>query len=269
MKPVTEFTQKDNELIQLAYADLMECVRKRCSVASQLELVQKAFEFANAAHNGVRRRSGEPYMLHPIAVAKIVVHEIGLGHKSICAALLHDVVEDTDFTVEDIEKNFGPKIALLVDGLTKIKSVLDYEDTQKEHTQSLQAENFRRILLTLNDDARVTGVNCIIDGNVDYAGAVSNVFVRGGCVFNLTYSAVDAGASVAGGEGNISEDPLFKNRAADNYQLAADSPCVNTGTNADWMATAVDLRGKPRIAEGIVDMGAYERQNTGLLMLVR
>lgn len=155
MKPVTEFTQKDNELIQLAYADLMECVRKRCSDTTQLELVQKAFEFANAAHNGVRRRSGEPYMLHPIAVAKIVVHEIGLGHKSICAALLHDVVEDTDFTVEDIEKNFGPKIALLVDGLTKIKSVLDYEDTQKEHTQSLQAENFRRILLTLNDDARV------------------------------------------------------------------------------------------------------------------
>lgn len=155
MKPVTEFTQKDNELIQLAYADLMECVRKRCSDAAQLELVQKAFEFANAAHDGVRRRSGEPYMLHPIAVAKIVVHEIGLGHKSICAALLHDVVEDTDFTVEDIEKNFGPKIALLVDGLTKIKSVLDYEDTREEHTQSLQAENFRRILLTLNDDARV------------------------------------------------------------------------------------------------------------------
>ena len=123
--------------------------------------------------------------------------------------------------------------------------------------------------VALNDGAYVTGANCIIDGNVDYAGAISNVYVRSGCVFNLTYSDVDAGSSVAGGEGNISEDPLFKNRAANNYQLAADSPCVNTGTNADWMAEAVDLRGKPRIAEGIVDMGAYERQNTGLLMLVR
>lgn len=123
--------------------------------------------------------------------------------------------------------------------------------------------------VALNDDARVTGVNCIIDGNVDYAGAVSNVYVRSGCVFNLTYSDVDAGSSVAGGEGNISEDPLFKNRTANNYRLAADSPCVNTGTNADWMATAVDLRGKPRIAEGIVDMGAYEWQDAGLLLLFR
>ena len=123
--------------------------------------------------------------------------------------------------------------------------------------------------VVLDNSARVTGVNCIIDGNVDYAGAVSNVYVRSTCVFNLTYSDVDAGSSVAGGEGNISKDPLFKNRAADNYQLAADSPCVNTGTNADWMATTVDLRGKPRIAEGIVDMGAYERQNTGLMLLFR
>ena len=154
MKPVTEFTKNDYDLIQRDYAELMEWVRKRVTDPVQLETVNKAFEFANSAHNGVRRRSGEPYMLHPIAVAKIVVREIGLGHKSICAALLHDVVEDTEFTVEDIESHFGHKIAMLVDGLTKIKTVLDNEDNSKS-TQSLQAENFRRILLTLNDDARV------------------------------------------------------------------------------------------------------------------
>lgn len=154
MKPVTEFTKKDLEMIQRDYADLMEWVRKRCTDQEQLDKVQKAFDFANMAHNGVRRRSGEPYMLHPIAVAKIVVKEIGLGHKSICAALLHDVVEDTDFTVEDIQGLFGDKIASLVDGLTKIKTVLDNEDSKKE-VKSLQAENFKRILLTLNDDARV------------------------------------------------------------------------------------------------------------------
>ena len=154
MKPVTEFTKNDYDLIQRDYAELMEWVRKRVTDPAQLETVGKAFEFANSAHNGVRRRSGEPYMLHPIAVAKIVVREIGLGHKSICAALLHDVVEDTEFSVEDIETHFGHKIAMLVDGLTKIKTVLDNEDNTK-CTQSLQAENFRRILLTLNDDARV------------------------------------------------------------------------------------------------------------------
>ena len=96
-------------------------------------------------------------MLHPIAVARIVVKEIGLGCKSICAALLHDVVEDTSYTVEDIRNLFGDKIATLVDGLTKIKTVLDNEDRKGEaaSTESLQAENFKRILLTLNDDVRV------------------------------------------------------------------------------------------------------------------
>jgi len=120
--------------------------------------VRRAFEFANDAHRNVRRRSGEPYMIHPIAVAQIVVDDIGLGYKAISAALLHDVVEDTDYTVEDIRERFGNKIASLVDGLTKIKTVLDNE--QKTHgtdisQQSLQAENFKRILLTLNDDVRV------------------------------------------------------------------------------------------------------------------
>jgi len=149
----TEFTEKDFAEINEAYADLKEAAVKRCANEKELGVVQKAFEFANAAHNGVRRRSGEPYMLHPIAVAKIVVSDIGLGYKSISAALLHDVVEDTDYTVDDIRNIFGDKIASLVDGLTKIKTVLDKEEQVK--TESMQAENFKRILLTLNDDVRV------------------------------------------------------------------------------------------------------------------
>ena len=86
----------------------------------RVEIITKAFNFANQAHRGIKRRSGEPYIMHPIAVAKIVCNEIGLGSTSICAALLHDVVEDTDYTIEDIENIFGPKIAQIVDGLTKI-----------------------------------------------------------------------------------------------------------------------------------------------------
>ena len=150
---LSEFNQKDYEVIARDYADLKESARKRCANETELEMVQKAFDFANEAHKGVRRRSGEPYILHPIAVAKIVVSNIGLGYKSICAALLHDVVEDTDYTVEDLSNLFGEKIASLVDGLTKIKTVLDNED--KASKKSLQAENFKRILLTLNDDIRV------------------------------------------------------------------------------------------------------------------
>jgi len=123
--------------------------------------------------------------------------------------------------------------------------------------------------VALNDSARVTGVNCIIDGNVDYAGSVSNVFVRSGTVFNLTYSQVDAGSSVIGGEGNISDDPQFKDRAANCYKLSSGSPCVDAGTNDTWMATAVDLARKPRLSGKRVDMGAYERQNVGLMLLVR
>ncbi len=155
MKPKSEFTRQDYDIIERDYALLKEAASRRCTDGQQMELVQKAFEFANSAHNGVRRRSGEPYIMHPIAVARIVVEEIGLGHKSICAALLHDVVEDTSYTVEDIRNLFGEKIASLVDGLTKIKTVLDNEDSKKTDSQSLQAENFKRILLTLNDDVRV------------------------------------------------------------------------------------------------------------------
>jgi GTP pyrophosphokinase len=153
----SQFTPDDYRLIRQEYDSLMEVAKTRCRNDEEVETVQKAFEFANQAHKDVRRRSGEPYMLHPIAVARIVVTEIGLGCKSICAALLHDVVEDTGYTVEDIRNLFGDKIATLVDGLTKIKTVLDNEDRKggPESTESLQAENFKRILLTLNDDVRV------------------------------------------------------------------------------------------------------------------
>ncbi|HQJ90856.1 MAG TPA: HD domain-containing protein, partial [Paludibacteraceae bacterium] len=115
----------------------------------KVEIIDKAFRFAKEAHSGVNRRSGEPYILHPIAVARIVAHEIGLGSTSICAALLHDVVEDTDYTVEDIENLFGPKIAQIVDGLTKISGGVFGEKA------SAQAENFRKLLLTMSEDIRV------------------------------------------------------------------------------------------------------------------
>ena len=150
---VSEFTAQDYQLISREFAELRELAVRRCANQQEIDTVQKAFDFANEAHKGVRRRSGEPYIIHPIEVAKIVVNEIGLGCKSIVAALLHDVVEDTDYTVEDIRNLFGDKIATLVDGLTKIKTVLDNEDKSK--VKSIQAENFKRILLTLNDDVRV------------------------------------------------------------------------------------------------------------------
>ena len=153
----SQFTPDDYRLIDEEFRSLMQVAARRCKDESEVETVRRAFEFANQAHKDVRRRSGEPYMLHPIAVARIVVTEIGLGCKSICAALLHDVAEDTAYTVEDIRNLFGDKIAVLVDGLTKIKTVLDNEDRKGASisTESLQAENFKRILLTLGDDVRV------------------------------------------------------------------------------------------------------------------
>ena len=153
MGKISEFNEKDYEVIARDYADLKEAARRRCADQDEVDQIQRAFEFANEAHKGVRRRSGEPYILHPIAVAKIVVSNIGLGCKSIIAALLHDVVEDTEYTVDDLKSLFGEKVATLVEGLTKIKTVLDNED--KAEKKSMQAENFKRILLTLNDDARV------------------------------------------------------------------------------------------------------------------
>lgn len=115
----------------------------------KVELITRAFEFAKSAHQGVRRRSGEPYIMHPLAVARIVVGEIGLGSTSICAALMHDVVEDTDYTVEDIRERFGDTIAKIVEGLTKISGGVFGEQASK------QAENFRRIILTMTEDVRV------------------------------------------------------------------------------------------------------------------
>lgn len=113
--------------------------------------IQKAFKIAVEAHSGTRRKSGEPYIYHPIAVAQIVVEEINLGPTAVIAALLHDVVEDTDWTIEDIEREFGKKIAMIVDGVTKIQAPQKYEDLGV----SQQAENFRRMILTLSDDVRV------------------------------------------------------------------------------------------------------------------
>ena len=153
----SEFTKEDYRLIEKEFRNLLEIARTRCRNEQEVQMVIKSCEFANQAHKNVRRRSGEPYILHPIEVAKIVVSEIGLGYKSICAAMLHDVVEDTGYTVEDIRSLFGDKIASLVDGLTKIKTVLDNEDRKGStmSSESLQAENFKRILLTMGDDVRV------------------------------------------------------------------------------------------------------------------
>ena len=143
-----EKEQAEEVMIQQAFQELLNDYlatkhRKR------VEIITKAFNFANHAHKGIKRRSGEPYILHPIAVAKIVCNEIGLGSTSICAALLHDVVEDTDYTVEDIENIFGHKIAQIVDGLTKISGGI-FGDRA-----SAQAENFKKLLLTMSDDIRV------------------------------------------------------------------------------------------------------------------
>lgn len=157
MSNFSKFTSRDFAQIEKDVAPLLEAAKKRCRNDGEYSVVCKAFEFANEAHKNVRRRSGEPYILHPIAVARIVVDDIGLGYKSISAALLHDVVEDTDYTIEDMRSLFGEKIASLVDGLTKIKTVLDNEDKAagSMYTESLQAENFKRILLTLGNDVRV------------------------------------------------------------------------------------------------------------------
>ncbi|MDE6330677.1 MAG: RelA/SpoT family protein [Muribaculaceae bacterium] len=148
--PLTALPEEDKEDIAVneAFRDLMDCYLASCH-RRRTEIIHKAFRFARMAHKGVKRRSGEPYILHPIAVAKIVVAELGLGSTSICAALLHDVIEDTDFTYEDILAAFGPKIASIVEGLTKISGgILGREPSQ-------QAENFRKLLLSMSTDVRV------------------------------------------------------------------------------------------------------------------
>ena len=142
------YTAEDEVLIQSKWEILLESCKKICKKEEDWNFIKRAYFLAKEAHQGVRRRSGEPYFLHPIAVAQIVVDEIGLGVKSVVAALLHDVVEDTDYTVEDMEHIFGPKIASMVDGLTKMSGVFN-ADTSR------QAEYFRKVLLTLSDDVRV------------------------------------------------------------------------------------------------------------------
>ncbi len=138
----------EEKMIDDAFQDLLNAYLAT-KHRKKVEIITKAFNFARQAHKGVKRRSGEPYIMHPIAVAKIVCVEIGLGSTSICSALLHDVVEDTDYTVEDIENIFGPKIAQIVDGLTKISGGIFGDKA------SAQAENFKKLLLTMSDDIRV------------------------------------------------------------------------------------------------------------------
>ncbi|MEE1099608.1 MAG: HD domain-containing protein, partial [Alistipes sp.] len=142
------YTAEDEKLINSKWNDLLYSCTKICKNEEDWNFIKRAFFLAKEAHAGIRRRSGEPYLLHPIAVAKIAVDEIGLGVKSVVVSLLHDVVEDTDYTVEDMERIFGPKIASMVDGLTKMSGVFNADTSE-------QAEYFRKVLLTLSDDVRV------------------------------------------------------------------------------------------------------------------
>jgi guanosine-3',5'-bis(diphosphate) 3'-pyrophosphohydrolase len=140
--------EEENKEIARRYKDLLKGAYQSFTSEDKKE-IRKAFDIALEAHNDQRRKTGEPYIFHPIAVAKIVAYEIGLDTTSIVAALLHDVVEDTDYTIEDIERLFGENVARIVNGLTKISHL------KKEQNASVQAENFRKMLLTLNDDVRV------------------------------------------------------------------------------------------------------------------
>ena len=138
----------EEQMVDEAFQHLLDSYRTSRH-RKKVDIITKAFNFARQAHKGVRRLSGEPYIMHPIAVAQIACSEIGLGSTSICSALLHDVVEDTDYTVEDIENIFSKKIAQIVDGLTKISGGIFGEQA------SAQAENFKKLLLTMSDDIRV------------------------------------------------------------------------------------------------------------------
>ena len=148
MDELIDNKNNDEKIIEDAFQNLLEGYL-HSNHRKKIDIIKRAFTFARDAHKGVRRRSGEPYILHPIEVARIVSQEIGLGSTSICAALLHDVVEDTDYTVEDIENLFGNKIASIVEGLTKISGGI-----VADHI-SLQTENFRKLLLTMSEDIRV------------------------------------------------------------------------------------------------------------------
>ena len=148
MDPLIDKALAEDRMIEDAFRDVLNGYLAS-NHRKKVEIIEQAFRFAKAAHAGIRRRSGEPYIMHPIAVAKITSQEIGLGSTSICAALLHDVVEDTDYTVEDIRSQFGDKIAMIVEGLTKISGGIFGDKA------SAQAENFRKLLLTMSEDIRV------------------------------------------------------------------------------------------------------------------
>lgn len=138
----------ENKVIVKAYRNLLKSIRRSLSKEDRKK-IREAFEISLDAHKNMRRKSGEPYIIHPLAVAQICAEEIGLGVTSVVCALLHDTVEDTDITLDLIKLKFGDKVALIIDGLTKISGVLDQPD------KSIQAENFKKMLLTLSDDVRV------------------------------------------------------------------------------------------------------------------
>lgn len=141
-------TDKENQEIVKAYRNLLKSSRRTLEKGDKKQ-IRKAFDIALEAHRNMRRKSGEPYIMHPLAVALICSEEIGLGTTSIICALLHDTVEDTDITLDFVKQHFGPKVATIIDGLTKISGVFDQQD------KSMQAENFKKMLLTLSDDVRV------------------------------------------------------------------------------------------------------------------
>src|ERR1700722_18922062 len=147
--PYNKNEEEEKKLILREYRALLRSLKEGLKKGDKA-LLRHAFEIAVEAHKDMRRKSGEPYILHPLAVARIVVEEIGLGVTSVICALLHDTVEDTEITLEDISREFGTHMAKIIDGLTKISNVVDLKaDT------TIQAENFRKILLTLADDPRV------------------------------------------------------------------------------------------------------------------
>ena len=175
------YTPEDELLIEEKYEDLMASCEKIYRKETDRDFIKKAFFLAKEAHKGVRRRSGEPYLLHPIAVAKIAVDEIGLGVKSVVAALLHDVVEDTEYTVEDITNMFGQKIATMVDGLTKMSGVFNTETSE-------QAENFRNdtLFVKLVSFAAAAVKPKIVDFSVvgkQLANLIDEIIVVFLCVF--------------------------------------------------------------------------------------
>lgn len=147
MKSEIDIEQEEKDILN-AYKGLLRAAKHAKKDTDTKKRIKKAFDIAAEAHSDVRRKSGEPYIFHPIAVARICAEEIGLGATAIVCALLHDTVEDTEITIEDIERNFGKKEAQIIDGLTKISEVVDY-------SVSLQAENFKKVLLTLSEDVRV------------------------------------------------------------------------------------------------------------------